>query len=90
MLRNAVLLCALILAQAMTTRTLLHPTGRCACTEAAPDDGSPIGDEALVARRVVLLGSGALRLHRWNDLALAVAPSPPPDEIVHVPKLLLV
>ena len=94
MVRTAVLLCAVLLMQAMSVRMLLeHP----ACWAASADDDAdnPCSatsissdswpDEALVAQRVIA-HPPAPGPHRWGEPALAAAPSPTPDEISHVPK----
>jgi hypothetical protein len=90
MLRTAVLLCAVVLMQVVTARAVpQHP----ACQSGCPDDGSDGGcaagsDEALAAQRVEIVPPSP-RLGRWHGPELAVAPSPTPDEILHVPKPLL-
>jgi len=90
MLRTAALLCTVVLMQAVTARAVpQHPV----CQSACPDDGSDGGcavssDEALAARRIEIVPP-APRLGRWHGPELAVAPSPAPDEILHVPKALL-
>jgi len=95
MLRAAVLVCAVILTPAMTARTLL---GRSVPGSAFPGDPSDGGcsptdaasiccdDEALPHRRVAIAQPPLPRLHRWLGFERAIAPSPAPDEILHVPK----
>jgi len=90
MLRAAALLCAVMLMQAMTARTLLdHPASRSICTDDDAAGGSSTSDEALTTRRLVIAQPAAPRQTRWNGPELSVVPSPAPDEILHVPKPLL-
>ena len=98
MLRASVLVCAVILMQVMTARTL---RGHSVPGSAFPDDRSDGGcsptdaasilceDEALPHRRVAIAQPPLPRLHRWLGFERATAPSPAPDEILHVPKRLL-
>jgi hypothetical protein len=92
MLRVTALLCAAMLMQAMAARTLLeHSACRSACSDDAGSDGGYAGasDEALAARRVVIEQPAPPRQSRWDGPELSAAPSPAPDEILHVPKPLL-
>ena len=91
MFRVGVLLCAVILTQAVTVRTLSeHPAPRATCPDGTPDGGSydscAFWEEAVVAQRVALPQPPSPCLHSWHGPALAVVPSPAPDEIPHVPK----
>ena len=61
-----------------------------ACPDDASNDGrSGTGDDALAPGRVETVRLPSPRLHRWYAPGLAIAPSPGPDEILHVPKPLL-
>ena len=94
MFRAAVLVCVVILTSAMTARTLLgHSVPGSAFPDdrsdggCSPTDGSSIcDDEALPHRRVAIVQPPLPRLHRWLGFERATAPSPAPDEILHVPK----
>jgi len=92
MVRIAVLLCAVVLIQATAARALLeHPVCQAACPEDASNGGSDggcslLGDETIAARRVMMAQPGSPRPGRWYGAVLASAPSPDPDEILHVPK----
>ena len=95
MFRSAVVLCAVMLLQAVTVRALLeHSLCRSgSAADGSDGDGSPAcvscvccPDEALVVARVVIPHPPAPLLHRWHGPELAVAPLPGPDEILHVPE----
>ena len=91
MLRAVALLAAVMVLQGMTAHALLE---RSVCPSACPDDGSNDGcsgtsDEALAAFRVAMAHVPSPKLHRLYAPELAIAPSPAPDEILHVPKPLL-
>jgi len=89
MVRVAALLCAAMLMQTMAARALLeHSACGSACSDDLGSDGSCAGasDEALAARRVVIVQPPPPRQSRWDGPELSVAPSPAPDEILHVPK----
>jgi len=91
MIRTAVLLCAVMLIQAMAVRALPQlPVCRSVCPDDGADDGCSAGrDEALAGGRGVLVQPPSSRPRRWDGLPLSVALSPAPDEILHVPKLLV-
>ena len=90
MLRVAAVLCVLMLMQAQVAGPLLkHSVCQSACPEDGSDDGRSLTDEALVVERVVIAHPSSPRLHHWNGPRVAAAPSPAPDEILHVPKQLL-
>ena len=89
MLRAAALLCAaMLMTQAMAARTLLHHSvSRSACPDDGADGGcSLISDEGLAARCVVIVRPSSSRQSRWDGPEVSAAPSPAPDEILHVPK----
>jgi hypothetical protein len=90
MFRTAVLLCAVMLTQAIAAPTLLeHSVCQSACPDDASDEGSSLTcDEVLAARRVVIAQPASPR-GRWHGPEPSSVPSPAPDEILHVPKLLL-
>ena len=93
--RSALVLCAVLLVQAATAARMLPEHS--ACPDDGPDGGSPATvascvccpDEAPPGRRVVLAEPPSPRPYRWHGPARAVAPSPGPDEIAHVPKTAL-
>ena len=90
MVRTAVLLCAVMLIQAMAVRALPQlPVCRSVCPDDGAD-GSAGRDEALAGGRGVLVQPPSSRPRRWDGLPLSVALSPAPDEITHVPKPLVV
>ena len=92
MFRAAVaLLFAAIMVQAITTDPVLeHSLSPSACAADDPDGGpSSAGDEALAARHTVLAQPAAPRQSLWHGPEPSVVASPAPDEILHVPKLLL-
>jgi len=92
MIRTAVLLCAVMLIQAMAVRALPQlPVCRSVCPDDGADDGcSAARDEALAGERDVLVQPPSSRPRRWDGPPLSVALSPAPDEIPHVPKPLVV
>jgi len=88
-----------MLMQAMTTARMLpeHSVRRSSSPDDGAGDASPLTsiseiccpDEAPAVQRLVTVEPPSARPHRWRGPALALAPSPAPDEILHVPKTTL-